>query len=238
MIERRGFSVAPFLAAAITMTACSGGTSSLSNGLPATTSANVRPDRPPEVLYVSDALANVVNVFDAAKPYVSEGSITTGIAGPAGVALDGRSLLVANTDDVVEYDSGATSPSFTYTDGLRYPKSVLAGGNGLIYVADFSKKQITVFPRGTNKIEATIPLPGKPVALTMGGGANMYITTVGPDGTNVFELPPGSTTPKNLQLRFGHQIAAVVEGIAVDKSKRMCPRLQTSERKGLNRLIG
>jgi hypothetical protein len=217
MSERRGFSVALFSAAAMILSACSGAGSPLARELWATAPTNARTDLPPQLLYVSDKKANVVNVFEAAAPYAPAGTITSGLVAPAGVSLDGHKLLVANEDDVVEYESGATSPSFTYSDGLRYPIDVLSD-DGQIYVADITKKAIVVFSRGKNKAKETISLPSSPYAIAIGGGGNIYVAAVGTSGSAVFEIPRGSSTPQNLNLKFGSQNASVIEGIAVDEA--------------------
>jgi ribosomal protein L30E len=216
MSERRGFSVALFSAATMILTACSGGTSPVANGLSTTALTRARTDLPPQLLYVSDKKAKVVNVFEGAAPYAPVRTITSGLIQPFGLSLDGRKLLIANFDDVVEYDSGATSPSFTYSEGLRYPIDVLADGEGQIYVADKSKKAIFVFPRGKNKAKETISMTSSPYALAIGGQGNIYVATVGTSGSAVFEIPRGSSTPQNLDLKFGSQYASVIEGIAVD----------------------
>lgn len=93
-----------------------------------------------ELLYVADNERNRILVFNALVKNSSPiQTITNGISGPNGIAVDkSGNLWVANTyaQNVTEYAPNATTPEQTISNGLNEPYDVKVDGFGDVFVAN------------------------------------------------------------------------------------------------------
>jgi DNA-binding beta-propeller fold protein YncE len=107
-------------------------------------------------LYVADyGLGKIIILKN--HSYAPDGSITTGINGPQGVALDlSGNLYVANRTGgtVSEYAPGASAPSFVYYTDMVAPESVSVDRQGHLFEADVpvfhAPAAVNEFQQGSN----------------------------------------------------------------------------------------
>jgi hypothetical protein len=177
------------------------------------------------LLYVSDPIGNDVAVYHASGSKQSPiATITKGIAGPAGLTVDGKGdLFVANTagNSVTEYAPSGTSPQATYSQSVLGPVDLAVDGAGTLYAANFYSfvGSAVEFPSGSQKPSLTIANPCScyPVGLTLDAKGNLYVAYDDYyEQTLVFEYPPGSTKGTSLGLEFNQQ-GWEAAGLAFDK---------------------
>ena len=101
-------------------------------------------------LYVTDPKVGKLEVLDPSYNIVE--TITNGLSNPVGDFVDSQgNLYVANEKNcsgggnVVEYPLSATSPSFTYTQGLICPMYVGADSKGHVFVFDYGYGTLSMF---------------------------------------------------------------------------------------------
>lgn len=162
-----------------------------------------------------------------------KGSITNGATRPEGVWIDANgTLYVANgaqypvQADIEEYKKGATSPSFTITDGLNSPGAVAVAGDGTVYVNQLGEAKgggvigvVAVYAPGETKPERTINLnPTPEYGMSAGGIAfdgkgNLFAATFGnATEVHVFRIRPGSSKAVDLGLQGYGGSAIAVDG--------------------------
>jgi sugar lactone lactonase YvrE len=140
---------------------------------------------------VSNAGAASVNALNATTGAPLAGFNTiTGLGNPAGLALSGNNLYVAqqstNTISVYNATTGASiAPNFI-TTGLNQENGLAISGNTL-YVANTQAFEVSEFNLTTGVLIGNISTGGNPAALAISGNA-LYVTLIGfPNQTNQLE---------------------------------------------------
>lgn len=158
----------------------------------------------PRTLFVSDIQNNQVLMYDPTVVNPSpEGSITSGISSPAGLATDlAENLYVANLGNstITVYPAGSTSPSLTISNGVAGPYGIAVDGNNNVFVANLNNNTVTGYQAGATTPFETIGFPSgsQAIGLAVDINNNLYVSS---DSSNqVFEVPSGSSTPQDLGL--------------------------------------
>jgi hypothetical protein len=181
------------------------------------------------LLYVSDPIGNDVAVYHESGSKQSPiATITQGIAGPAGLTVDGEGdLFVANTagNSITEYEPNGTSPETTYSQSVLGPVDVAVDSAGTVYVANFYSfvASVVEFSSGSQKPSLTIadPCSCYPVGLTLDSKGDLYVAYDDYyEQTLVYEYAPGSTKGVSLGLQF-NQTRWEAAGLAFDKSANL-----------------
>jgi sugar lactone lactonase YvrE len=181
------------------------------------------------LLYVSDPIGNDVAVYHASGSKQSPiATITKGIAGPAGLTVDGEGdLFVANTagNSITEYAPNGTSPETTYSQSVLGAVDVAVDGAGTVYVANFYSfvASVVEFSSGNQKPSLTIadPCSCYPVGLTLDAKNDLYVAYDDYyEQTLVYEYAPGSGKGVLLGLQF-NQTRWEAAGLAFDKSANL-----------------
>jgi hypothetical protein len=218
-----------FCSAAAALVACGGGTTTVSpaphllfHPLPGqsaeaiTSAPKLRPSATHALLYVGGYRNNVVDVYDlSVHGYPLVETITDGVDGPGGLALDAQNTLyVANNNNgtVTAYPFGSTSPSLTLHDRLSFATDVAVARNGDVYVANRgSKPGIAVFKPGQNTVARyiTSQLIAKPESIFFHRDT-LYISD---DNTGVSVRSRGGKI-----VSLGLQgLGAITSGLALDE---------------------
>jgi hypothetical protein len=117
-----------------------------------------------QLLYVADNENNRIFIYNAAVKNSSPiGTITSGISGPNGIAVDkSGDLWVANTyaQTVTEYAPNSTTPKLTLSTGLNQPFDVKVDGFGDVFVAN-----LATGPSTSNYIAEFVPGVTEPVLM-------------------------------------------------------------------------
>jgi hypothetical protein len=157
--------------------------------------------------YVSDNNANAVQVFKEKKPLSPIETITSGISGPLGSAVDSHgNLYVANGvgSTVTVYPPGQDVPSETYS--VAVPDDVAVGKDGTVYVVSYSQNLVTEFDKGQFTPSRTLSI-NEPVGAALDAKNNLYVSFYNsPDGTYVGDVQkygPKSTTGTDLGIAIG-----------------------------------
>jgi hypothetical protein len=168
----------------------------------------LRRHKPIQVMFVADPQNNQVLMYNPKKPNPkSEGSITTGIDYPFGVAVDKKSTLyVANllgngsTGSITVYPKGKTSPSLTITNGCAAPYGIGVDSKGDVFAAMLNNDMIVGYKPGATTPFETISFSalGQALGLGIDSKDNVWIGT--DTNSRVYEIPAGSTTPQNAGL--------------------------------------
>lgn len=141
------------------------------------TRAQLPPPGTPEV-FVSEAGANTVAIYPAGVANPSQiGTITSGLAGPLGTAVDDKgTLYVTNSSNntITEYPKGATSPSVTISNGLSFPGAVAVSNNGTIAVSEFPSGTIVEYKPGATSPAMSMSLLTYPEGLAWDSKGNLY----------------------------------------------------------------
>jgi hypothetical protein len=174
--------------------------------------AHVWPDKSKQkqVLFVADPQDSQVLMYDPLKPNPKpEGSITTGIDYPFGLATDkSGTLYVANllgdtgstTGSITVYPKGATSPSLTITTGMQAPYGIAVDSKGDIFASNLNTDTIVAYKKGATSPYETIAFNsfGQGLGVAVDAKNNVWI---GDDSSSaVYEIPAGSTSPANADL--------------------------------------
>jgi hypothetical protein len=163
-----------------------------------------------QVLFVADPQDNQVLMYDplTANPK-AEGSITSGIDYPFGVATDkSGTLYVANllgdtastTGSITIYPKGKTSPSLTITTGLEAPYGIAVDSKGDIFASNLNTDTIVAYKKGKTSPYETIAFSsfGQALGVAVDAKNNIWI---GDDSANaVYEIPAGKMAPSNAGL--------------------------------------
>jgi serine/threonine-protein kinase len=135
-------------------------------------------------------------------------TITTGLQGATGVAVDGNgTVYVANQSgaSVTEYLAGSTTPSVTLTNGLSglSPYGVAVDASGTVYVSangsNTNRPSILVYPAGSSSPSATIPVGQYTFGVAVDAAGSIFATTFGypvnqPAGVEEFAKGSGASS--------------------------------------------
>ena len=157
-----------------------------------------------QILFVAANSSSEVLMYDPKTPNPSpEGSITTGIDLPVGLAVDkSGTLYVANIDNntITIYPAGATSPSMTITQGLSDPYGIAVDSSGDVFASNLGTETVVGYRAGASSPFETISFSslGQPVGVAVDGENNIWVAC---DSTNtVYTIAAGSSTPENAEL--------------------------------------
>jgi serine/threonine protein kinase, bacterial len=162
-----------------------------------------------QIMFVADPQNNQILMYNPKTPNPSpEGSITTGIDYPFGVAVDSSGTLYVanllggspNIGSITVYPKGHTSPSLTITSGLDNPYGIGVDSHGTIFATNLSNDTLVGYKAGATTPFETINFSNLGQALGVGtdGLDNVWVAS---DTTNqVYEIPAGSSTPQNAGL--------------------------------------
>jgi sugar lactone lactonase YvrE len=162
------------------------------------------------LLYVANYNAGVVEIYMAqGKNQSPVGQITSGLAGPEGMAVAKGFLYVTNTSNntVTVYHVGKTTPSKTYSQGLNAPAGVVVGTDGTVYVSNLFGNNVVAYAHGSKSPTSTYSGLNFPIAVTLDAKNNLYVTFSG----GIEEFPSGSTSGTNLGISLQN-----ASGIAID----------------------
>ncbi len=163
----------------------------------------ITPSASSEILYVSDASSNVVNMYDPTVPNPSPiGSISAGLNIPFGLAVDKRGVLyVVNigNNTVTEYKHGAITPFFTITNGMSSPYGIGVDSHRNVFVTNLGTNTVTGYHHGqTSPYETVSGVGPNPVGLAVDHSDNVWVAD---DSDNtIYEIPAGSSTSQNSGL--------------------------------------
>jgi YVTN family beta-propeller protein len=159
------------------------------------------PKLQPGTIYAASSSGSV-SLIDA-KTFQVKGSITTGIDGPLGVAVDAhRRLYVANSSvpNVAVYKHGQASPWKTYAGGLTGAAEIAVGPDGTLAVTNCLPPcyrvtaQIVVYRHGSMSATTTLSAPQNGdyfSGLTFDANDNLYTDLSNGEGGSVLEYPAG-----------------------------------------------
>jgi len=156
-----------------------------------------------EILFVSDSSSGIL-MYDPTTPNASpEGSITTGVDVPSGVAVDKHgALYVANegNNSVTVYPAGSSSPSLTISSGISGPYGVAVDSSGDVFVSNLNTNDITAYKSGATSLYETINFGAYGQAVGLGVDAKDNIFVACDSSNGVFEIAAGGTSVTNAGL--------------------------------------
>lgn len=152
-------------------------------------------------VYVADAYANTVWIFPAAPANPGPvGSITTGVMGAEGIAVDGAgNLFVANPDNntVTIYPRGSSTPSLTLSKDLTTPAAVAVDAGGNVWVSNqlgSYEGSVVEFPAGQTT-PSTVISGLNPLGIAVDSRGNLYVENYNDSAAFVSVYAPGATQP-------------------------------------------
>ncbi len=170
------------------------------------------------VVYVSDFLANAVEIYPASGSNPAPiGQITDGISGPMGSFVDARGdLFTSNVTNftVTMYPKGSLNWSLRYT-GLEYPTNVTVGKDGTVYIADISGNKVFEYVKGSTRPKRIITVT-TPQGVALDADNNLYVSYNtglhggGPGAVN--EYAPHSTSGTTLAAQISWAAGDAVDG--------------------------
>lgn len=184
-------------------------------------------------VYVSDDGTNRVTVYPANVNHPKAVlTITEGVSSPQGAAVDSSGVLyIANgyggSNNLTEYEPGATQPFQTITTGISAPTSVAVDSQGTLYVANRSFPMklawISEYAKGSSVPTTTIDFPKGNLATIRGIAVDASLNVYANFGSNsstrhVFKFPPGSTHGVDLGLEG---LGTLADGLAVDAAGKL-----------------
>lgn len=156
-----------------------------------------------EILFVADGSSGIL-MYNPKSPNASpEGSITTGVDAPAGVAVDKiGTLYVANggNSTVTVYPKGKSSPSLTISSGISSPYGIAVDSKGNVFVSNLGTNDITAYAAGSTTPYETINFNSYGQAVGVGVDAKDNIWVACDSSNGVFEIAAGTTTVTNSGL--------------------------------------
>jgi hypothetical protein len=170
------------------------------------------------VIYVSDFLANVVQIYPASGSNPAPiGQITDGISGPMGSFVDSHGdLFTSNVTNytVTMYPKGSLNWTLRYT-GLEYPTSVTVGKDGTVYIADISGNKVFEYLKGSTRPKRIINVT-TPQGVALDAENNLYVSYNtgqhggGPGAVN--EYAPHSTSGTTLPAQISWAAGDAIDG--------------------------
>ena len=159
-------------------------------------------------MYVASGRGNAIAIYDIKRLDARQiGEITDVGPVPNGLALDALgTLYVANWNgnqnggNVEVFPAGATSPSLTLTQDLSVPLTVAVDSSGSVFVVNRgTSPSVVVFPPGqtTPSRDIASALLRGPEGMALDSAQNLYVA----DGSDVTEIPVGSSQPVALNLK-------------------------------------
>jgi hypothetical protein len=162
-----------------------------------------RHHRHPQLLFVADSSSGVLIYNPATVNGSPTGSITNGVNAPAQLAVDKASTLYVVNDGnntITVYAKGSKTPKLTISSGLSGPYGVTVDSSGEVFASNLNTNTVVGYKAGQTSPFETINFStlGQPVGLGVDSSDNIWVAC---DSTNaVFEIPKGSSTPKNANL--------------------------------------
>lgn len=187
------------------------------------------PAKQQQILFVADSSSGVL-MYDPKTPNASpEGSITTGVDAPDGVAVDKKGALYvtnAGNNTVTVYPAGSSSPSLTISSGISSPYGIAVDSSLDVFVSNLGTNEITAYKPGSTSAYETINFAnyGQAVGIGVDGKNNVWVAC---DTTNsVFEIPAGSSSVQNpgltdvsgpIGISFGKKDVIYISNISASK---------------------
>jgi hypothetical protein len=155
------------------------------------------------ILFVADSSSGVL-MYNPSTPNASpEGSITTGVSAPAGLAVDKKSALYVTNEGnntVTVYPKGQSSPSLTISTGIDGPYGIAVDSKGNVFVSNLNNNTVTAYASGATTPYETISFSayGQAVGVGVDAKDNIWVAC---DSTNgVFTIAAGSSGVANSGL--------------------------------------
>lgn len=173
------------------------------------------------LLYVDNGPA--VDIFPLTGPNQKKvGSISDDIRGPWGLSFDAsNSLYVANSANgtVTVYPYGSSTPSMTYSKGVREPLYALGDSAGHVFVSgrnpgSRNRGFVYEYNAGTNVPIASKRLDAEADGMAEDAHGNLYVAyrRTGPN-CSIAEFGPGLTNERSLGMTINQP-----QGLLVDSS--------------------
>jgi hypothetical protein len=151
------------------------------------------------ILFVADSKKGVL-MYDPNDANSSpEGSITTGVDYPDGIAVDNTgALYVTNlgSNTVTVYPAGMNSPSLMISTGINQPYGIGVDSKGDVFVSNLGNNTVTAYQSGGTAPYETISFYsyGQPTGIGVDAHDNVWIAC---DSTNkVYEIAAGLSQPR------------------------------------------
>lgn len=151
-------------------------------------------------LFVSDGNSGVLIYDPKTANGAPIGSLTNGVDGAAGLAVDEKgALYVANggASTVTVYPKGHDTPKITIVAGISEPYGIAVDSNGNVFVSNIGNNTVTAYAKGSTTPYATIDFGahGQPLGVGVDGKDNVWVVC-----GSVFEIPAGTTTVQDAGL--------------------------------------
>lgn len=154
-----------------------------------------------DYVYVADAYADTVWIFPAKGFDKSPvGSITSGLSGPQGMAVDSTgNLYVSNSSaaTVTVYPPGSSQPSLTLSQDLVTPAAVAVDSKGNVWVSNEDggyTGSVVEFPPGSTQPSEVIT-GVTPYGVAVDSKGNLYVAGDSSGAASISVYPPGKTKP-------------------------------------------
>lgn len=161
--------------------------------------------------------ANEVDVYDAASPNALLRTITKGISGPNGMAVDSAgNLFVANVDNATleEFGPHSDSPIKVYRTSFHNPLTLAVGNNGTLYAVNYNSighgSSIFEFRGGSPTPAVQMHFPGGLEGLAVDDHGNLYAGYNTSSG-RILRFTANSTIGRDLGITLGF-----TGGVAID----------------------
>lgn len=134
-------------------------------------------------LYIADYGNGRVAVLRDDRRLREVATITDGIDGPQDVTIDtDGNLYVVNTvgDNIAEYPSGASSPSFVYNAGMVFPVTMAVDRAGHVYEADQGNRSgngiLNEYNQGSNAVQYSCSLTNELEGVALDTKGDVFVS--------------------------------------------------------------